>query len=92
MVVHKSPSDSTNVPILWRDPFPLYIHHQVGSRANPQGNTTNSDMELAGTIGHDGVLANLTNITHLATCSLLENILAVAWRTKGRTTTTGITS
>jgi hypothetical protein len=43
-------------PILWRAQFPEAIRHQLVSDKNPAGSVTNSDLELAGTIGHQDVL------------------------------------
>ena len=92
MVVHQSRSDSLNAPILCRSPFPIDIFHQVVSNAYLQVTVTNSDLEFSGTIGHDEVLENSIDITHLADCSLSENTPDIAWRTKVRTTTTGTTA
>ena len=76
-------------PTLWHQPFSKNIQEQVVSYENPTGSITNSDLELAGTIAHDDVLANAVPVTHLTTCQLCDNTPAVAWRTKGSTTTTG---
>ena len=71
-------------------PFPFDIRQKVVSHANPQGNITNSDMELADIIGHDDVLEISTDVMHLATCSLSDNTPDIAWITDGSTTTTGL--
>ena len=76
-------------PILWRAPFPAHIQRLLVSQANPSGTITNSDLELAGTIAHDDVLANATSVAHLGTCGLTDNTPSQAWRQKGSTTTTG---
>ena len=87
MEVHQSPSNSLNAPIIWRPPF--FFTRQVVYHTNPQGTITKCDLDLAGTIGHNDVLASLTNLTHVVTCSLSENTPDISWRTKCRTTTTG---
>ena len=76
-------------PILWRTPFPDYIQQLLVSERNPKGTITNSDLELAGTIAHDDVLANSTSVAHLGTCGLTDNTPTMYWRGKGSTTTTG---
>ena len=76
-------------PILWRSPFPDYIQNSLVSQNNPTGSISNSDLELAGTIAHDDVLANATSVAHLGTCELTDNTPSMAWRQKGSTTTTG---
>jgi hypothetical protein len=76
-------------PTLWRQRFSRNIQDLVVSSDNPSGTITNSDLELAGTIAHDDVLANAVPVTHLTTCGLCDNTPAVSWRTKGSRTTTG---
>eukprot|EP00978_Attheya_sp_CCMP212_P041850 scaffold245372_cov41-Attheya_sp.AAC.1 len=46
-------------PILWRAQFPKHIQHGLVSFTNPKGRVTNSDLELAGSIAHNDVLAQL---------------------------------
>ena len=51
---------------------------------------TNSNLELSGVIAHDDILVNaLPSITHISTCTFSDNTPAVAWKTKGSTSTTG---
>ena len=82
-------SHALQSPILWRSPFPDYIQQLLVSTGNPTGTVTNSDLELAGTIAHDDVLANTTSVAHLSTCGLTDNTPSMSWRRKGSTTTTG---
>ena len=82
-------SHALQSPILWRSPFPDYIQQLFVSTGNPTGTVTNSDLELAGTIAHDDVLANTTSVAHLSTCGLTDNTPSMYWRRKGSTTTTG---
>ena len=81
--------DQLQAPILWRAPFPQHIQNKLVSFQHPLGSITNSDLELAGTIAHDDILASEVPVHHLTTCSMSDNTPAVAWRTKGSTTTIG---
>ena len=74
---------------LWRQQFSQKIQSQIASSKNPNGTITNSDLELAGTITHDDILANAVPITNLTTFGLCDNTPAVTWRTKGSYTITG---
>ena len=77
-------------PILWRARFPKQVQDLLVSQDNPRGSITNSDLELAGAVAHDDVLAtSAPRIAHASTCSFSDNTPAVSWKTKGSTTTTG---
>ena len=78
-----------HAPILWRQQFPESIQQDIVSFSNPSGSITNSDLELAGTVAHDDILASATDVTHLTTSSGCDNTPSVAWRGKGSATTTG---
>jgi len=81
--------DQLSHPILWRYPFPPAVKAAVVSSSHPTGTITNSDLELAGTLAHDDILATSVPVIHLTTCGLSDNTPAIAWRSKGSTTTTG---
>ena len=81
--------DRLSGPVLWRARFPPAIQDRLVSQDNPAGSVTNSDLELAGTIGHDAVLANTVPVQHLTTCSFTDNTPTVSWRHKGNVTSTG---
>jgi len=87
--IHPHKKNSLQDPCLWRAPFPTYIQDAIVSSSNPDGDVTNSDLELCGTVAHDDILASTVPVSHLTTCNLSDNTPAVAWRTKGSTTTTG---
>jgi len=87
--IHPHKKNSLQDPCLWRAPFPKYIQDAIVSSSNPDGDVTNSDLELCGTVAHDDILASEVPVSHLTTCNLSDNTPAVAWRTKGSTTTTG---
>ena len=79
-------------PILWRSKFPPKISDSLVSDSNPSGRVNNSDLELAGTIAHDDVLASTVPVSYLTLCSFCDNTPAVAWRTKGSTSNSRATA
>jgi hypothetical protein len=79
---------ATGPPLVWREPFVQDIQDRVVSQINRTGDITNSDLELAGTIGHHSVLADQVPVAGETVHTLCDNTPAVAWRTKGSTTTT----
>jgi hypothetical protein len=76
-----------HAPILWRQPFPLAIQRKLVSFTNPTGTVTNSDLELAGVIAHQDVLAQAFDVRESTTATLCDNTPAVFWSRKGSTTT-----
>ena len=87
--VHPHRSSRLQAPILWRQRFSPQLQSLLVSFDNHTGTISNSDLELAGTIAHDDILANATSVAHLGICGLTDNTPAMAWRRKGSTTTTG---
>ena len=80
----------TNVePILWRHPFPQWVQNRLSSFRNPNGNITNSDLELAGSIAQHDILAQVADVTNRTINDCYNNIAAVYWQRKGTTTTLG---
>ena len=62
--VHFVPDESGNViPILWRRQFPEWISNRLVSFSNPDGDITNSDLELAGSVAQNDVLAQFADVT-----------------------------
>ena len=76
-----SPSKVTALrdPVLWRTRFPMEVQDSLVSATNLNGDITNSDLELAGTIAHDDILASTVPVTHLCLCTFCDNIPAVSW-------------
>eukprot|EP00978_Attheya_sp_CCMP212_P015629 scaffold40269_cov28-Attheya_sp.AAC.2 len=74
-------------PILWRAQFPKHIQKELVSFSNPRGRITNSDLELAGSIAHNDVLAQLVDVTEATTASGTDNTPTLAWSHKGSITT-----
>jgi hypothetical protein len=76
-------------PLLWRAPFPLDVQRDLVSSDNPTGTITNSDLELAGTIAQHDVLVHHVDCRERTIHTLTDNTPALAWQSKGSTTTTG---
>ena len=77
-------------PILWRDPFPQDIVDSLITFDNPRGTITNSDLELAGSVAQDDILAQAApSLANTTSCQFSDNSATVAWRTKGNATTDG---
>ena len=89
LAVTPHPSARLQQPCLWRSPFPQSVQQDLVSFINPKGSITNSDLELAGTIASDDILASAVPVAHISTCGLCDNTPAVSWRQKGSTTTVG---
>ena len=77
------------VPILWRHPFPCWVQDRLVSFDNPSGDITNSDLELAGSIAHNDILAQAADVRECTTHNCYDNTAAVFWQRKGSTTTLG---
>jgi hypothetical protein len=77
-------------PLLWRAPFPPAVQTNIVSTQNPTGSITNSDLELAGTIAQHDVLVHHVDCRERTVHTLTDNTPALAWMTKGSTTTTGV--
>ena len=73
----------------WRQKFPNQVQKQFISSLNPSGTITNSDLELAGSIAHDAMLAQTIPLARRSLCSFSDNTPTIAWRNKGSTTTSG---
>ena len=82
-------SHRLDAPTLWRYKFPSTLQSKLVSLDNPSGTITNSDLELAGTVAHDDILSSLVPVSRLTLSSFSDNTAAIAWRTKGSTTTSG---
>jgi hypothetical protein len=65
------------------------LQQQLISVDNLAGTITNSDLELAGTILHEAVLANIHDLREKTVHINCDNTPAVAWRSKGSITSNG---
>lgn len=79
-------------PIVWREPFPSNIQESVISDKNPAGTITNSDLELAGVIAHNAIIAREVDVRERTVATLCDNISATSWQRKGSVTTAGAAS
>lgn len=81
---------NTNIPpLVWRAPFPQWVRDDLVSFKNPHGTITNSDLELAGLLVHQDVLAQTVNVAGRTLAPLGDNTPTTAWSHKKSTTTTG---
>ena len=82
-------TDSHLPPILWRARFPDHIQARLVSHSNPHGDITNSDLELAGLLAQQDILAQQVNCRGRTMLPLGDNTPMVSWHHKQSTTTTG---
>jgi hypothetical protein len=73
------PDDGNASPLLWREAFPADIQAALVTFRNPNGSITNSDLELAGVLCHQDILAHIANCRELTLATLCDNSPAVAW-------------
>jgi len=74
--------------LLWRTTFPTSISKQLVSTANPNGNLTNLDLELAGSLLHLDTAACNFNVCEQTLLSKTDNMATLYWQRKGAATTT----
>jgi hypothetical protein len=72
--------------IIWRQPFPSAVRKSLITADNPRGTITNSDLELAGIIAHQDMLAQHTNLQHTTVALLNDNYPALVRCVKGSIT------
>jgi hypothetical protein len=87
--VHFVPTADKIIPLMWRQPFPSWVRDRLSSFNNLKGDITNSDLELAGSIAQNDVLAQAVDVCEKTTHNSYDNIAAVFWQRKGATTTLG---
>ena len=80
--VHLVPIDTKETPLLRRQRFLDWIRRDLCSFANPKGSITNSDLELAGSIANNDVLAQAVDVREKTTHNSYNNITAVFWQRK----------
>ena len=74
---------------LWRKPFPDSVQRNLVSYENPTGTITNSDLELAGTIGQADMIVTTVDCRERTIHTATDNTPALSWQLKGSATTTG---
>jgi len=70
-------------PLVWREPFPEHLQRRLVTWENPTGTINNSDLELAGVIALQDILAQVTSVRKLTLATLSDNTLAVYWKKRG---------
>jgi hypothetical protein len=69
-------------PTVWRLEFPSNIRERVVSVNNPDGDITNSDLEMAGLVAEYLVLEHLTSLKFAHTAAWCDNTPTVSWANK----------
>ena len=85
--IHFVPSPDGSITPLQR--FPPWIQCQLVSISNPDGTINNSDLELAGFVSHNDILAMAAEVDERTTHNFYDNTATVFWQQKGSATTTG---
>jgi hypothetical protein len=90
--VDSTPQEPDYHAYVWRHAFPDAVRNQLATVDNPNGTITNSDLELAGTIGQHDVVACTLDVRELTIHSVHDNSPTVFWNRKGSATTQGPTA
>ena len=77
-------------PIVWRHPFPVTIQRDLITAEHRQGTISISDLELAGIIAHQGLLAHHRHVHERTLWISGDNRASLAWATKGSSTSTSV--
>ena len=80
-------NNTTDQPTLWRQAVPREISTSLVTYKNPHGTISNLDLELAGHVARNDVLASLENINSVTAASYTDNTPALYWMKKGLTST-----
>ena len=76
--IHFIPDVTGSVtPVLWRHKFLEWVQHDLVSFDSPDGSINNSDLELAGSIAHNGVLAQHTDVRERTIHNSYDNMATV---------------
>jgi hypothetical protein len=75
---------------VWRQPFPLDIQDDIITATHMTGTITNSDLELAGILGHQDVLTALADVREHTLALLNDNFPAIVRCRKGSITSDGV--
>jgi hypothetical protein len=77
---------ASHPPILWRSPFPQFVRDNLSCFQNPSGSITNSDLELAGNLAQQDILAQELDLTEANLAIGTDNMATESWRRKGSST------
>ena len=75
-------------PIVWQAHFTTYITGQLVSWGNPEGQVTNSDLELAVSVIHHARISNCLDIRERTKLYHTDKMLSLWWQRKGLETST----
>jgi hypothetical protein len=75
-------------PCIWHAPFPSMVRDRLVTASNPQGDITNSDLELTAIVTGSTTLAANVDTPHLRITCATDNTPAHAWALKGSTSST----
>jgi len=74
-------------PVVWRLQWPQHIIDRLVTDKNPQGDISNSDLELAGGLLHLEALAQTFDVRERTVLSKTDNLNTLFWQRKGSATT-----
>ena len=74
-------------PVIWRLQWPQHVIDRLVTDKNPNGNISNSDLELAGGLLHLEALAQTFNIRERTILSKTNNLNTLFWQRKRSATT-----
>jgi hypothetical protein len=72
-------------PLMWRFRFDVALRARLVSAANTLGDITNSDLEHAGTVAHQDILALQYDIREATLCTMTDNTAALSRELRGST-------
>ena len=78
---------TTDHRTLWQQIFSKEITASLVTYKTLHGTNSSSDLELAGHIAHNNVLASMVNIESTTMASYTDNTLTLYWTKKGSTST-----
>ena len=78
------------VPVVWRLEWPQFVRDRLVSTSNPNGDITNSDLELAGGLLHLDCFAQTFDARERTILSKGDNLNTTFWERKGSTTTDSV--
>jgi hypothetical protein len=76
-------------PVLWRHAFPAAVQRELVTFDQPRGTMSISDLELATMIAHKDVLTAYADVAEKTLWLATDNRAALAWSTKGSSTSIG---
>jgi hypothetical protein len=78
-------TNDTLPPLMWRFRFDLALRLRLVNAANPSGDITDSDLEHAGAVAHQDILALQYDIREATLCTMTDNTAALSRELRGST-------